>query len=1071
MSLKTYISNDLDKLVFQMIENIGYTNYDIFQTDILMVQTEGLSRWISVKASQQQGIFSNFKYISPNNLINDIFRLASMRLPEIYNTNNLKWLIFNIINENEFKEQFPDISKYYIGDSIKQLQLATKLSDLFDQYTFFRPDYIQNWNNEIDNEINIKYQYHEKWQKWIWQRLKTILQNEGPDKVQMFASLLSGIQNDETLRDKIKEKYPHISVFGFSTISQFHINILLEISQSITDVDFYLFSPSPEEYWLHDIPQKTKLKIERYFKNKPQGLNLDTGNRMLMDLGKTARYFYLMIFNNEEFLNTLDNETLTSVPSKNTLLNWIQNDIYNNTQDNYRKSIPKDVIFDHSIQISSHFTLSREVEALHNYLLKLFDSTNISPKEVIIQTPNIDKYVPYIISVFENSKNKIPYTIADRSYHGFDNFIGILDKILTLREDEFTSEQIFQLLHFKPISDKFEIEDLQTIRIIIEKANIRFGISGNTTDDSYLVSWNTGIEKIILGFAMYSEDLYYLSNKNYYSLPLEFIENDFATEGLKLINFVKQLIVINESRKTSRSLNQWKEFIQSMIESIFLLDDSDIELLHYIYDKLSFPGIIEKLSGDNISYDIFINSFIDSIYQNTRSGNFLTGNVTFCSMTPMRSIPFKVVGILGLDFGSFPRKNSEVPFDLMNAEHRPGDRNNRESDKYLFLEALLSAKEKLYLSYIGQNSKSNSEIPPSPVIDKLLDYIFFFEENHNLKYNFITKHPLHSFNSIYSDEKHPEFYTYSDINSQIKKENYLLDEEQEKNDVKDEIYIDEIFNFYKNSIEYYFKNSLNIYYRDNKILLPETEVFDIDNLQKYLLSNNLLEFSDESKIDLFIEKEKIKGNLPLKSSAYVVVDEIMESIKSFREEIKKLTGECEKSQIDFNISLDDKTTIICNINDIFDDKLILVSMSKNIAKNLLKLQIYRIALSISNKNINHFYLLNHNDKKTEKIYLPAIDSKLSNNNMQLLLKIFEDYQNSLFIFTSEAAHEMHNALNNDRIKKSPEEKFIESLEIKSKYNEYLSKFLSMHNHESLTSELQSKTEIYHLLANIFFKIN
>lgn len=104
-------------------------------------------------------------------------------------------------------------------------------------------------------------------------------------------------------------------------------------------------------------------------------------------------------------------------------------------------------------------------------------------------------------------------------------------------------------------------------------------------------------------------------------------------------------------------------------------------------------------------------------------------------MTPMRSIPFRIVAVLGLDYNSFPRKNDEVLFDLMNAEHRPGDRNNKESDKFLFLEAIMSAREKLYLSYLGQDSKTNVEKPPSSVIDSLIDYIFFFETDQNLRKN------------------------------------------------------------------------------------------------------------------------------------------------------------------------------------------------------------------------------------------------------------------------------------------------------------------------------------------------
>ena len=130
-----------------------------------------------------------------------------------------------------------------------------------------------------------------------------------------------------------------------------------------------------------------------------------------------------------------------------------------------------------------------------------------------------------------------------------------------------------------------------------------------------------------------------------------------------------------------------------------------------------------ELLDEKFSYDVFSYAFIDSLYLNNRSGKFISGQITFCSMIPMRSIPYKIVGILGLNQGVFPRKNTDTDINLILSEKKYGDRNIKDTDKYLFLESLISAKEKLYLSYIGQSIKDNTDIPPSPVIDELLDYI------------------------------------------------------------------------------------------------------------------------------------------------------------------------------------------------------------------------------------------------------------------------------------------------------------------------------------------------------------
>lgn len=1069
MSLNVYISNDLDRLVSKLSYNTNPIDKNIFDVEHLVVQTEGLRRWLSVQRAMKGGIFSNFNFLSPNNLIFDLLSLAEMKMPDVYSTNNIKWPIYKILSDDEFKNLWPQIAKYYSGDNIRQLQLATKLSDLFDQYTFYRPDYIQNWNTNIDNKINWKYQYHELWQKWIWNRIKQLLINEFPDKVELFLSLLEAIRKDEKLKLKIKQKYPKVSVFGFSSISQLHINIFVEMAKYTSDIDFYLFNPSPEEYWLHDIPEKTKLKIERYYKNLTQGLNLEVGNRLLMDLGKTARYFYLMIFNNEEFLNNLDNESIVNEPNRETLLHTLQNDIYHNILEENRQIIPKEKIYDGSITITSHYTIGREVEALYDYILNILVNNTINPRDIIVQTENIDKYVPYIISVFENAEYKIPYNIADRSYHGTDNLVGILEKLLKINEDEFTSEEIFQLLQIKPIQSKFGINDTEIVRIIIDKANIRTGIYGEIDDETYIVSWKNGLERIILGYAINTNELINVPNHTYENLPLAFIENEFALEGLKLTGFVNALIENIQQRKINRSLLQWKEFFQNMINEFLELDDNDLELISYINDRLSFPEEIENFSGNNISYDIFVSAFLESIYQDTRKGSFITGGITFCSMTPMRSIPFRVVAVLGLDYISFPRKNKDVLFDLMNAEHRPGDRNTKDSDKFLFLEALMSAREKLYLSYIGQDSKTNVEKPASVVINSLIDYIFFFENNQKKKKDFIIRHPLHNFNTKYFNSEYPHLYTYQKTqNIDIK---HFFQETENKNDESDLqiINISNLLLFYKNSIEYYYKKILKIDYRENEVLIPESELFETDNLKKYNLRNDLLKILDSAELENFILKEKIKGNLPLKSSGILETDKLISEIDFLKNEFQSLTADSTHKNILIDLNTTNGINITGRLENIFDDKMIIVNFSKSMAKRFVNFQFTRILLSITNPEIKNFIFLNSKDNKTEIISLYPLDNIIAMEKLKSLIEIYNNHQDRLFVFTAEAANEMHRAKRSSRSQKEPEEYFIKNIELKSLNDQYLKKFIELNDVEAVKESLKNPENAIHGLLDLFFE--
>lgn len=79
----------------------------------------------------------------------------------------------------------------------------------------------------------------------------------------------------------------------------------------------------------------------------------------------------------------------------------------------------------------------------------------------------------------------------------------------------------------------------------------------------------------------------------------------------------------------------------------------------------------------------------------------------------MRSLPFKVICLLGLNDGDFPRNTKAAVFDLVAKHPAKGDRARRDDDRYLFLEALISAREILYLSYIGRDIRKDEELAPS----------------------------------------------------------------------------------------------------------------------------------------------------------------------------------------------------------------------------------------------------------------------------------------------------------------------------------------------------------------------
>src|SRR5690606_15913943 len=329
---------------------------------------------------------------------------------------------------------------------------------------------------------------------------------------------------------------------------------------------------------------------------------------------------------------------------------------------------------------------------------------------------------PYIKAIFTSSPYKFPFSIADESVQSQNGLVGALSAVFDLSEENFTAENVLQLLDWQYIKHRFDILDATLIRKVVNDANVRFGIEGNLSDDTIHVSWMNGINRIRYGICMVGEEEYQGDKHSFY--PLDRVEGDESHQLIRFSHFVKVLSSNIRDRKAERTLVEWGDYIISTATNIiYHADEEEDEHFQLLIDYVKKLNLISENIEEKVSFDVFKHSFLNNLSLETRSGNFAVGGITFCSLIPMRSIPFKVVAVLGLDFDKFPRKEVPLNFNLMQLKVKRGDRNIKDNDKHLFLETILSAQEHLYLSYVGKSSKDNSVLPPSAIVDELIDYI------------------------------------------------------------------------------------------------------------------------------------------------------------------------------------------------------------------------------------------------------------------------------------------------------------------------------------------------------------
>src|SRR6266568_5769757 len=381
MPLNIYTSNRMESLVEALTGVVAEPLTSPFTPEIIIVQSKGMQRWLAMELAKRFGVWANCKYPFPNDMIWRLFRAALPEIPDTspFSPDAMIWRVMGLLPEFIAQKEFVQLQNYLTGDKdgLKCFQLAGKIADTFDQYTLFRPEMLLEW------ETGKK----EDWQEILWRELVSDSSglHRGRLKKEFCRQMEAGVPSGCGLPERI-------SVFGISYLPKYHMEVLAAAALS-TDVNLFLLSPT-REYWAdiasakekaHMTPEQRALRIE--------------GNPLLASLGKLGRDFSDMVIEIGDVAAT--QEDLYDDPGRATLLQTIQSDILNLGGDDPGDGMRRIDPVDNSIQIHSCHSPVREIEVLHDNLLALLEKNEgLAPRDIVVMTPDIETYAPYISAVF-----------------------------------------------------------------------------------------------------------------------------------------------------------------------------------------------------------------------------------------------------------------------------------------------------------------------------------------------------------------------------------------------------------------------------------------------------------------------------------------------------------------------------------------------------------------------------------------------------------------------------------------------------------------------------------------------
>jgi exodeoxyribonuclease V gamma subunit len=865
-------TNHIEELIDPFVEVVSQPLEGKLEKEKILVQSVGMGRYFITKAAEKTGVFANFEFLFPQKFLTELCKFYGVdsTADSKYHTT---WKIYSRLKENSVSLG-SELDEYIMSASeLKLFSFASTVADIFDQYSMYRPEMIRYWDTNralLANGDSLPEEF--LWQFKLWKELYPGGKNH---RASLIHSLFEKVKNAN------HAPYTHLTAVGISNLPKFYINLLIQLSE-ILDIHLFLLNPSPH-YW-YDIVKEKKF-INSMITDFLRGSTLKNedyyflGNRLLSLYASQGQDFFLNLLSSES--DSVDNEKFEEITPV-SLLQHIQNDIYSLISRDEFTDSPQEKFTvadsDRSITLHGCHNKMRQLEVLHDLLLDCFNNDeSLVPGDILVMAPSISEFEPYIRAVFDSESDayqQLPYTIADLSSADTNPLAEIMLTLLTFENRPVTHSLLSGLINSDIICRSFHITlaEKEEALALLDESAFRWGIDGderlNEVGIEYTeLSLSHAIKRIALSIVFSSqEDLFESNNR---ASDLESGEIELAGKVLDLLTTIERYVAIFQ---TERTVSEWNEVLRNLVQDFFKNDSSSADFVSELHSAISEVCDVPD-SSIPVPFSILNYELTKILTQEKKQFGFLDGKITFCEMLPMRSIPFKIIVIVGMDEGLFPRYTKPLTIDLIQNFPQSGDRTRQNDDRYLFLETLLSAREKLIITYTAFNMSDNSEKKPSQLVSELFNYISENCDTESLISQITFMHRSHPFAEEYFSEQ-SGLFTYrneyaellTDTSSNLTPFSPCGEINVEVPLELKELSVSTLVNFFNNPLRYFLKHRVNVK------LAPDTlEYEDEEPLALYMFDDAAIVETLAEKLingdDISTYKDVLlnSGSLPLKA--------------------------------------------------------------------------------------------------------------------------------------------------------------------------------------------------------------
>ena len=746
----------------------GLLEHALLEPDTILIPQAAMKRWLQNTLAQAHGIAANLRFLAPGEFVRETLRanLSEAEDAGSFDAASLRWRLYAQLRDASVLRHhaMASLADYLHGDDpLKAYSLAGELADAFEKYQAWRRDWLLRWEAGADPD---------DWQAELWRRVA----KGRSHRARRIGDYLARHASDSAALPSGLPK--RLLVFACINSSPDVLRVIATQSR-VGALHFYLPTPC-RNYW-----GDLRSLSERLRDGDDDSAFATEENPLLESWGRAGRDLIALLAG-DDLVRPAGEFDAYAEPSRDGLLQRMQRDLLDRCappSSPWRTQVDRS---DTSLQIHACHTRLREVQVLHDQLRALLETdATLEPRDIAVLAPDIDPYLPHIAAVFGGAQGAdaetgaghasmyLPYAIADGSATATLPLIDAFLRLLALPTSRFGVDEVLDLLDTPAIAERFDLapEAFDTLRHWLREAGARWGLDaahrarhGAPADDAF--TWSFALDRLLLGYA--AGDVHEIAGVALWP--------DLEGGSLAALDGMLRLLRVLERCERlfaqAHAPRAWQQHLLGLLDDLVAdhpRERADQLALERLRDALEdFRKHTEAAGFDApVPPEAVRAHFAAALADADARAPFLTGGISFSRMLPMRLIPFRVICVLGMNDGEFPRHDPAGAFNRLAAaldkpERRRGDRSLREDDRFLFLQLLAAASDVFYLSWLGADPRDGSAREPSVLVSELLDVIARYHgDPEAARQQFIVHHPLQpfapqAFGAAADDEAAPE---------------------------------------------------------------------------------------------------------------------------------------------------------------------------------------------------------------------------------------------------------------------------------------------------------------------------